>query len=100
MMRKLKSVPLLIWPAAVLLLLAAGFVVAAHGSNPGGVQASIGTNEQVNYQGRLLTSIGAVVPDGSYNIEFKVYQDGDGVLGGGDETLKWTETRIGSNKVL
>ncbi len=62
--------------------------------------AATGTNEKINYQARLLTSTGAVVPDGSYNIEFKIYQDGDGVLGGGDETLKWTETRISSNKVL
>ncbi len=60
---------------------------------------SIGINEQVNYQGRLLTSTGAVVPDGTYNIEFRIYQDGNGVLGGGDETLKWTETRTGGNKV-
>lgn len=64
------------------------------------VSAAAGINETINYQARLLTASGAVVPDGSYNIEFKIYQDGDGVLGGGDETLKWTETRTGSNKVL
>jgi hypothetical protein len=58
-----------------------------------------GINEQVNFQGRLLTSTGAVVPDGTYNIRFKIYQDGDGVLGGGDESLKWTETRESGNKV-
>src|SRR3990167_8010566 len=67
---------------------------------PSKIHQSIGTNEQINYQARLLTPTGAVVPDGSYNIEFKIYQDGDGVMGGGDETLKWTETRIGGNKVL
>ena len=64
------------------------------------VHQATGVNEQINYQGRLLNSSGAVVPDGSYNIEFKIYQDGDGDLGGGDETLKWTETRTGGNKVL
>lgn len=64
------------------------------------VHAATGTNEQIDYQGRLLTNTGAVVPDGSYNMEFKIYQDGDGVLGGGDETLKWTETRQSSNKVV
>ena len=62
--------------------------------------AAAGINETINYQARLLTSTGATVPDGSYNIEFKIYQDGDGVLGGGDESLKWTETRTGSNKVV
>ena len=40
-----------------------------------------------------------MVPDGLYNIEFKIYQDGDGAIGGGDETLKWTETRESGNKV-
>jgi hypothetical protein len=64
------------------------------------VSASAGINETVNYQARLLTSTGAVVPDGSYNIEFKIYQDGDGVIGGGDESLKWAETRISGNKVV
>lgn len=69
-------------------------------SFPNSSHAAPGIYETVNYQGRLLTATGAVVPDGSYNIEFKIYQDGNGVLGGGDETLKWTETRTGGNKVL
>lgn len=62
-------------------------------------QAATGINQQINYQARLLDNTGAVVPDGAYNMEFKIYQDGDGVLSGGDETLKWTETRTGGNKV-
>jgi hypothetical protein len=81
------------------LLLSALFAVAGIWLGILGVHAATGTNEQINYQGRLLTNTGAVVPDGTYNIEFKIYQDGDGVLGGGDETLKWTETRTGANKV-
>src|SRR3989344_9629405 len=63
-------------------------------------QAATGINEQVNFQGRLLDATGAVVADGSYNMTFRVYQDGNGVLGGGDETVKWTETRESGNKVL
>src|SRR3989344_4282676 len=63
-------------------------------------QAATGINEQVNFQGRLLDATGAVVADGSYNMKFRVYQDGNGVLGGGDETLKWTEARESGNKVL
>jgi hypothetical protein len=55
------------------------------------VQAATGINKQINYQGRLLTRGGGVVADGTYNVRFRVYQDGDGVLGGGDEVLKWTE---------
>jgi len=61
--------------------------------------AATGVNQQVSYQARLLDSTGAVVADGTYNMEFKIYQNGDGVVGGGDETIKWTETRTGGNKV-
>lgn len=55
------------------------------------VRAATGINKTLNFQGRLLNAAGAVVADGTYNMEFKIYQGGDGVLGGGDETLKWTE---------
>jgi hypothetical protein len=58
--------------------------------------AAPGINQQVNFQGRLLTSQGATVPDGYYNMEFKIYQDGDGqsvgdTTGSPAGTLKWTE---------
>lgn len=54
------------------------------------------TNPTINFQGRLLNSQGAVVPDGYYNIQFKIYQDGDGLsannsTGAPAGTLKWTE---------
>lgn len=65
--------------------------------------AATGINKQVNYQARLLDSTGGVVPDGTYNIEFKIYQDGDGCVGGGTApcsgTLLWTETRTSTNRV-
>lgn len=68
------------------------------------VQAATGVNEQLNYQGRLLTSSGAVVADGTYNMEFTIIQDGDGCNPTSGTypcsgTLKWTETRTGANKV-
>lgn len=57
--------------------------------------AAVGINPTINFQGRLLTSTGAVVPDGYYNIEFKIYQDGDGTTAGDTGgTLKWTEDYI------
>jgi hypothetical protein len=60
------------------------FVHAAH--------AIQSTTKTLNFQGRLLSSSGAVVPDGNYNIEFKLYQDGSGSAAGNpDGTLKWTE---------
>ncbi len=69
--------------------------------NSSASHAVTGVNQQINFQGRLLTSEGAAVPDGFYNIQFKIYQDGDG-LTAGDTTgspvgsLKWTESHINS----
>jgi len=56
-------------------------------------QSSAAINEQLNFQARLLTASGDLVADGNYNVRFKIYSGGDGALGGGDETLDWTETR-------
>lgn len=63
---------------------------------PSPAKAATGINGQLNFQGRLLTASGAVVPDGYYNIEFKIYQDGDGqsvgdTTGSPAGALKWTE---------
>ncbi len=60
-------------------------------------RAATGINEQINFQGRLLNAAGATVADGNYNMQFKIYQDGDGVPGGGDETLKWTESWLNNS---
>lgn len=83
----------LLWPAAV--------GVCFYVMLP--ARAVTGVNEQINYQARLLNNAGAVVPDGTYNLEFKIYQDGTGCVDSGTSpcggTLKWTETRTGSNKV-
>lgn len=62
--------------------------------------AEAATSNQLNFQGRLLTSAGALVPDGNYHIEFKLYSSASagasaqGVCVGGltDDCL-WTETR-------
>ncbi len=59
--------------------------------------AATGINPMINFQGRLFDDTGAVVADGTYNMQFKMYQDGDGVLGGGDETLEWTEDWLNVN---
>lgn len=63
--------------------------------------AATGINKQINYQARLLNSAGATVPDGTYNLEFKIYQDGNGCVGGGSSpcsgTLKWTEDWLNNN---
>lgn len=66
------------------------------------VNAAAGINQQINFQGRLLTSSGATVPDGYYNIQFKIYQDGDGLTVGNTTgspagTLEWTESHLNVN---
>jgi len=50
-------------------------------------------NSTLNFQARLMTSGGAIVPDGNYNVEFKLYN----VSTGG--SALWTETRINSDQV-
>lgn len=58
-------------------------------------RATAGINQTLSYSGRLLTASGAVVPDGHYNIQFKIYQDGSGTAAGNPSgTLEWTETYI------
>jgi hypothetical protein len=62
------------------------------------VGAVAGTNEQINFQGRLFNAQGAVVPDGFYNVEFKIYQDGTGTaVGNPGGTLEWTESHLNNN---
>jgi hypothetical protein len=61
--------------------------------------ATVGANQQMNFQGRLLNSQGATVPDGYYNISFNIYQDGDGqsvgdTAGSPAGTLKWSESHL------
>lgn len=60
--------------------------------------AAPGINQTLNFQGRLLRSTGGVVPDGYYNIEFKLYEGGTGQAAGNPGgTLAWTETYVNNN---
>ena len=62
------------------------------------VKAAAGINEAISFQGRLLNSQGATVPDGFYNIQFKIYQDGNGQsVGNPSGTLEWTESHLNAN---
>ncbi len=51
------------------------------------------TNNELNFQARLLGAGGAIVPDGYYNVEFKLYD----VASGG--SALWTESRYDLNGV-
>ncbi len=66
--------------------------------------AAPGVNKTLSFQGRLLSTQGTPVPDGYYNIQFKLYQDGTGTVADNPSgTHEWTETYInngGNNGVL
>ncbi|HUD11178.1 MAG TPA: hypothetical protein VMS08_02105, partial [Candidatus Saccharimonadia bacterium] len=76
-------------------------LVGAIGFGPTTALATTGittSDTTINFQGRLLTAAGAVVPDGTYNMQFKIYKNGDGTAtgdtGGVGGTLLWTEQWI------
>ncbi len=85
-------------PASLLFVLTTVVVLSAMAFSAQPVQAAAGINQQLNYQARLLNASGAVVADGTYNIRFKIYQDGAGTTAGNPGgTLKWTELWQNSN---
>jgi hypothetical protein len=52
----------------------------------------------LNFQARLLTSSGAVVPDGNYNVEFKIYSGAScAPTTGTGCTADWTEDYFGGS---
>src|SRR6056297_891068 len=62
------------------------------------------TNNTLNFQGRLLTNTGALVPDGDYHIEFKLYNASSSAGSSqgscaGDTNCLWTETLSTGNLV-
>jgi len=84
-----------------ILLLAGVIMVSALVIRPT-AHATAGINQQINFQGRLYNAQGATVPDGYYNIEFKIYQDGDGLTVGNTTgspagSLKWTEDHLNTS---
>ncbi|MBX4201600.1 hypothetical protein KW803_01735, partial [Candidatus Saccharibacteria bacterium] len=69
--------------------------------------AAINTSSTLNFQARLLNSAGGVVPDGLYNIRFKIYDGGTQGAGAGTGqansgtggTYLWTESHYDTNGV-
>lgn len=55
------------------------------------VQAAAGINKQINFQGKLVNTDGTNVPDGMYNLQFKLY---DASSSG---TNLWTEEWLRNN---
>lgn len=80
----------------LLLLLVGAFFYTTRADEPTPVYAA--TSSTLNFQARLSSSTGSVVPDGLYNIQLKLYDGGTqgGPAGPGEAnagTLLWTETR-------
>ena len=58
-------------------------------------QASATINRQINFQGKIVLSSNSTnISSSAYNMQFKIYSGGDGVVGGGDESLLWTEDHV------
>ena len=69
-----------------------------------GEKALAATSSTINFQARLLTNTGALVPDGNYHVEFKLFNTStsSGSSQGsctGDSNCVWTETRTTGNLV-
>lgn len=80
---------------AFLLLLVAIFTTAIFSAD---ASANTSPARTLNFQGRLLRSTGAVVPDGHYNIQFNIYEGGSGTTANNpDGSLVWTENYINNN---
>jgi hypothetical protein len=65
---------------------------------------SAAVSSTINFQSRLETASGAIVPDGAYNVEFKLYDasSSSGSSQGsctGDAHCLWTETRVSADMV-
>lgn len=96
---------------AVFTALLTGLVIGASLGSPWVVKAQT-PNSTINYQARILSASGALVPDGNYHVEFKIYNaalpDGGETpdqgactvnTGTADEDCLWVETRTTGNLV-
>jgi hypothetical protein len=94
-MRRLRQYGVLVGFVALLALSITAGIIYMH-SRPAAALAVV--NKMINYSGRLLDNNGNVVPDGTYNMRFKIYQDGSGTaVGDPGGTQVWTEKYQVSN---
>jgi len=83
---------------SVLVCLSIALITTLFFSTP--LRAAPGINETLSFQGRLSQANGGIVPDGHYNMQFKIYEGGTGAAAnnpGG--TRKWTENYVNNNNV-
>src|SRR3990167_5711130 len=84
--------------------LASGLILATGLLNPNPPQASAVSSSTINFQARLLSISGNIVPDGNYHVEFKLFNasSSSGSSQGscsGDANCLWVETRTTGNLV-
>ena len=80
-------------PIAGLAVLAVAFITTQYFALP--AFAAPNVTKTIGFQGRLLNAAGVPVPNGSYNIQFKLYEGGTGdSKNNTNGQLKWTETYI------
>ncbi|MGY4893719.1 MAG: beta strand repeat-containing protein [Candidatus Saccharimonadota bacterium] len=84
--------------ASLILSISAGLVLSLNNT----ANAAPGINEQINFQGRLYSNTGGGIADGNYNMQFRIYRDGDGLTAGNTTgspagTLLWTESWLNAN---
>lgn len=85
---RLRSLQFVAWTLLCVVLITMLLFSTVANAAPGG-------NKTLSFQGRLSYSSGGNVPDGRYNIQFKIYQGGSGTAAGNSGgTLEWTETYV------
>ncbi len=94
--RRTRTRAFYIWLMAPILGFAVFLAVLAPLGRP---VAQAATSSNLNFQARLLTSSGSIVPDGNYNIDFKIYNANGttGSVGTCSGACLWEETRKNSN---
>ena len=87
--------------SALLLLLGLSSLLGLVFSSPAPRAHALTPASDLNFQARLLNAAGAVVPDGNYNIDFKIYNADSttGTVGTCTGACLWEETRTGANVV-
>jgi len=64
--------------------------VALNFLNPATASAATGTEQEMSFEGKIVTSAGLNLPDGNYNMEFQIYTGCTNNTGSGC-TSAWTE---------
>jgi hypothetical protein len=102
MFKQTPKTPKLIQRVSLVAILGIAIVISFVTAISRSQQATAATSSTINFQARLLTAAGQVVPDGLYNVEFKLYDtesSGATSQGSCSGNCVWMETRTSGNRV-